>query len=116
MLIALLVGVIIGFFSGLIGIGGGIILTPVILLFHWGKMKEAAAVSALFIWVNSASGLLGQLVSGININTNTFFLVSLAFLGGFLGSYYGSKKWKNRRLEYFLALVLASAGIKLILL
>ena len=115
-LIALLVGVIIGFFSGLIGIGGGIILTPVILLFHWGKMKEAAAVSALFIWVNSASGFLGQLVSGININTNTFILVSLAFVGGFLGSYYGSQKWKNRRLEYFLALVLASAGIKLILL
>jgi uncharacterized membrane protein YfcA len=58
-LLALLIGVIIGFFSGLIGIGGGIILTPVILLFHWGKMKEAAAVSALFIWVNSASGFLG---------------------------------------------------------
>ncbi len=115
-LIALLVGVIIGFFSGLIGIGGGIILTPVILLFHWGKMKEAAAVSALFIWVNSASGFLGQLVSGININTNTFILVSLAFVGGLIGSYYGSQKWKNRKLEYFLALVLASAGIKLILL
>ena len=60
-LLALLIGVIIGLFSGLIGIGGGIILTPIILLFHWGNMKEAAAVSALFIWVNSASGLLGQL-------------------------------------------------------
>ncbi|MFC5048875.1 TSUP family transporter [Aquimarina hainanensis] len=46
--------------SGLIGIGGGIILSPVILLLHWGKMKEAAAVSALFIWVNSAAGLIGQ--------------------------------------------------------
>ena len=79
-------------------------------------MKEAAAVSALFIWVNSASGFLGQLVSGININTNTFILVSLAFVGGLIGSYYGSQKWKNRKLEYFLALVLASAGIKLILI
>lgn len=114
-LLALLIGVIIGLFSGLIGIGGGIILTPVILLFHWGNMKEAAAVSALFIWVNSASGLLGQLVTGINLNTNSIVLVSLAFAGGFLGSYYGSQKWNNRRLEYFLALVLASAGIKLIL-
>ena len=57
----LIVGGVIGFFSGLIGIGGGIILTPVILLLHWGKMKEAAAVSALFIWVNSAAGLVGQL-------------------------------------------------------
>ncbi len=114
-LLALLIGVIIGLFSGLIGIGGGIILTPVILLFHWGNMKEAAAVSALFIWVNSASGLLGQLVTGINLNTNSIILLSLAFAGGFLGSYYGSQQLNNRRLEYFLALVLASAGIKLIL-
>ena len=59
----IVVGGIIGFFSGLIGIGGGIILSPIILLFHWGKMKEAAAVSALFIWVNSAGGLIGQLSS-----------------------------------------------------
>ena len=57
----LAIGAIIGFFSGLIGIGGGIILTPIILLLHWGNMKEAAAVSALFIWVNSAAGLLGQI-------------------------------------------------------
>ena len=52
----LIFGVSIGFLSGLIGIGGGIILSPLILLMHWGKMKEAAAVSALFIWVNSAAG------------------------------------------------------------
>ena len=50
----MVVGGSIGFFSGLIGIGGGIILTPIILLMNWGKMKEAAAVSAIFIWVNSA--------------------------------------------------------------
>ncbi len=58
----LTLGAIIGFFSGLIGIGGGIILTPIILLLHWGNMKEAAAVSALFIFVNSAAGLVGQLI------------------------------------------------------
>lgn len=113
--IAFIIGAFIGLFSGLIGIGGGIILTPIILLFHWGTMKEAAAVSALFIWVNSASGLLGQLASGINLTANAVVLVSLAFVGGLLGSYYGSQHWNNRRLEYFLALVLTSAGIKLIL-
>ena len=70
----LIVGAVIGFFSGLIGIGGGIILTPVILLFHWGKMKEAAAVSALFIWVNSAAGLTGQISSGVIISNQSFIL------------------------------------------
>ena len=113
--IALIIGMTIGYFSGLIGIGGGIILTPIILFFRWGKMKEAAGVSALFIWVNSLSGLSGQIISGVNLNTNTFFLVGLAFLGGIVGSYYGSHRWKTRRLEYFLALVLTLAGIKLIL-
>ena len=113
--IGLIIGIVIGLFSGLIGIGGGIILTPVILLFHWGTMKEAAAVSALFIWVNSASGLFGQLSSGVNLTTNAFVLVGLALVGGIFGSYYGSQRWNNRRLEYFLALVLTSAGIKLVL-
>ena len=114
-LLALCIGAGIGFFSGLIGIGGGIILTPLILLFHWGNMKQAAAVSALFIWVNSASGLLGQLSSGVTLNINAFFMIGLALVGGLFGSYYGSQRWNPRRLEYFLALVLTSAGIKLIL-
>jgi len=114
-IMALCIGASIGFFSGLIGIGGGIILTPLILLFHWGNMKQAAAVSALFIWVNSASGLLGQLSSGVTLNINAFFMIGLALVGGLFGSYYGSQRWNPRRLEYFLALVLTSAGIKLIL-
>ena len=71
----LLIGGTIGFFSGLIGIGGGIILSPIILLMHWGKMKEAAAISALFIWVNSAAGLFGQIVSGVKIDEQAFVLV-----------------------------------------
>ncbi|MGB7843704.1 MAG: sulfite exporter TauE/SafE family protein [Salinimicrobium sp.] len=109
----LLVGGVIGFFSGLIGIGGGIILTPIILLLHWGKMKEAAAVSALFIWVNSASGLIGQLSTGISLSMGSFVLVAIALIGGFLGGYLGSKKINNQGLRYMLAVVLAIASIKL---
>ena len=109
----LAIGGIIGFFSGLIGIGGGIILTPVILLLHWGKMKEAAAVSALFIWVNSASGLIGQLSSGVTIEKESFVLVAFALVGGVLGGYYGSKKINNQRLRYILAFVLIIACAKL---
>ncbi len=109
----LIVGGIIGFFSGLIGIGGGIILTPVILILHWGKMKEAAAVSALFIWVNSASGLIGQLTSGVVLEKESFLLVAIALIGGFLGGYYGSKKINNQKLRYILAFVLIIACFKL---
>lgn len=109
----IIVGGIIGFFSGLIGIGGGIILSPIILLFHWGKMKEAAAVSALFIWVNSAGGLIGQLSSGINLNMQSFGLVAIALIGGVFGAYYGSRKLNNQNLRYLLATVMAIACFKL---
>lgn len=109
----LVIGSIIGFFSGLIGIGGGIILTPIILLLHWGKMKEAAAVSALFIWVNSAAGLIGQFTSGVTISSQAFILVGLALIGGFFGSFYGSMKFNNKLLRYMLAFVLIIASVKL---
>ena len=109
----LLVGGAIGFFSGLVGIGGGIILSPIILLLHWGKMKEAAAVSALFIWVNSASGLVGQISSGVNLDIQSFGLVAIALVGGFLGAYFGSKKINNQNLRYVLAVVLVLASVKL---
>jgi uncharacterized membrane protein YfcA len=109
----IIVGGIIGFFSGLIGIGGGIILSPIILLFHWGKMKEAATVSALFIWVNSAGGLIGQLSSGINLNMQSFGLVAIALIGGVFGAYYGSNKLNNQNLRYLLATVMAIACVKL---
>ncbi|MGA1226005.1 MAG: sulfite exporter TauE/SafE family protein [Tamlana sp.] len=111
----LIVGGLIGFFSGLIGIGGGIILTPIILLLHWGNMKEAAAVSALFIWVNSAAGLFGQFTSGVTIEKESFLLVAIALVGGFLGGYLGSKKINNQNLRYILAFVLVIACFKLAL-
>ena len=111
----LLVGGGIGFFSGLIRIGGGVILTPVILLLHWGRMKEAAAVSALFIWVNSASGLIGQLSSGVTLSTKSFVFVAVAIIGGIFGGYLGSKKINNQGLRYVLAVVLLIASVKLLM-
>lgn len=107
-------GAAIGFFSGLIGIGGGIILSPIILLFKWGQMKEAAAVSALFIWVNSAAGMAGQFNAGIQVNIDIWILVGFAVIGGFAGSWVGSKKMNNQTLRYLLAFVLVLASVKLV--
>ena len=115
-LLAVLVGGLIGFFSGLIGIGGGIILTPVLLLFHWAKIKESAAVSALFIWVNSGAALLGQWSTGISLSLTVLPLIGVVLIGGFLGSYYGARKWNKTSLQQFLAVVLIGASFKLLLL
>lgn len=114
LLTGLLIGGTIGFLSGLIGIGGGIILSPVILLLCWGSVKEAAATSALFIWVNSAAGMGGQLFSGAVIPSDAWMYVLLAVVGGFFGGYIGSKRWNAQFLKQVLAFVLVLASIKLI--
>ena len=109
----LFVGGVIGFFSGMIGIGGGIILSPVILLMSWGKMKETAAVSALFIFVNSLAGMSGYLLNGAQINPQSSVLVVVALIGGIAGAYIGSGKMNNVQLRYALAFVLLIACVKL---
>jgi uncharacterized protein len=113
--IGLSVGAAIGFFSGLIGIGGGIILSPVILLMRWGTAKEAAAVSALFIWVNSISGLLGQYSeNNLSLHPQTWLMIILVVLGGLIGGFIGSKKLNNKKLRYLLSFMLLAAALKLI--
>lgn len=112
--ISLIFGTLIGFFSGLIGIGGGIILTPLILLLKWGNVKTAAGVSSLFIFFNSISAFLGLIFLEIHPSNNSFLLLILAIIGGLIGSYYGSRKWNNQILKYLLAIVLFIASFKLI--
>jgi uncharacterized protein len=112
--LAIFIGAVIGFLSGLIGIGGGIILSPVLLLLHWANMKQTAAISALFIFVNSLSGLAGQLTRGIHFTTDMYLYVVIAFIGGLAGAYYGSMKVKQGALKYLLATVLLIAAVKLL--
>lgn len=111
--IALLIGGMIGLISGMIGIGGGILLSPILILFHWAKMKETAAISALFILVNSASGLFGAIYSGATFTNEIFVWLAAAIAGGSLGAYYGSKKFNNVVLKYLLSAVLLFASSKL---
>ncbi len=113
-MLSLVIGAAIGFLSGLIGIGGGIILSPVLILLKWADMKQAAAISALFIFVNSLSGLAGQFTKGIQFSPDMYSYVAIAFAGGLLGAYFGSLKFKQTILKYVLALVLIMAAYKLL--
>jgi len=112
--ISLLIGAAIGFLSGLIGIGGGILLSPALLLLKWADMKQTAAISALFIFVNSLSGLAGQLTKGIQFTPDMYVYVAVAFAGGILGAYFGSLRFKAAILKYLLAIVLIVAAYKLL--
>ena len=112
---SLIIGSAIGLFSGMIGIGGGIILSPIIILLGWGNMKQAAAVSALFIFVNSLAGITGFIIQGKQIPLEAWYFMPVALLGGSLGALYGSQKFNINTLKYLLAGVLVIATVKLFL-
>ncbi|WP_121356616.1 sulfite exporter TauE/SafE family protein [Flavisolibacter nicotianae] len=112
--LSLLVGGSIGFLSGLIGIGGGILLSPVLLLLKWTDQKQTAAISALFIFVNSLSGLAGQFTKGIQFTTDMYAYVVIAFAGGLCGAYLGALKFRQTILKNVLASVLLVAAYKLL--
>lgn len=111
---SLFVGGSIGLFSGLIGIGGGILLSPVLLLLKWTDQKQTAAISALFIFVNSLSGLAGQLTKGIQLTSDMYTFVAIAFAGGLCGAYFGALKFRQTILKNVLATVLLLAVFKLL--
>lgn len=113
--LALIIGSVIGITSGLIGVGGGIFLTPILFLMDWTEKRKAAGISAMFVLVNSISGLLGNYQNAINLPSNVWIWIIVAVIGGIIGSTLGSKYFNSIALRRALALVLVVAGVKLFL-
>lgn len=113
--VAIAAGGVLGLFAGLTGTGGGIFLTPLLLLMRWARTKTAAATSALFILVNSIAGLLGNISATRNIPWLILPLALAALVGGSAGSYFGSTRFSPVLIKRLLAAVLFIAGSKLML-
>lgn len=111
---AILAGGGIGLLSGLTGTGGGIFLTPLLIFMGWADAKRAAAVSALFVLMNSISGLAGNIAATKSLPPYIISMLIAVALGGTLGAYMGSQRIESAAIKKLLAVVLLIAGLKLI--
>lgn len=118
LMIALTIGALLGLIAGMIGIGGGIVLSPVLLIFGWSTAKESAAISAAFIFVNSLAGLssisatLFDPAAGI-FGYQHLVWVAAALAGGSLGAFIGAQRFSQMNLRQVLGGVLLLASFKL---
>ncbi len=113
--VALGIGAVLGLVSGMIGIGGGILLSPLLLVFGWSTAKESAAISAAFIFVNSLAGLISLAASkGLGMFGGEHLIwIAAALVGGSLGAYVGAQRFSQVRLRQVLGIVLLFASFKL---
>jgi uncharacterized membrane protein YfcA len=112
--VALPVGAALGLVSGLTGVGGGIFLSPLLLLFHWTSMRGSVAIAAAFILLNSIAGLAGYASSATHWPAGIPVLVVTAMLGGLIGAELAARRLAPMHLRKALAVVLAVAGAKMI--
>ncbi len=108
------IGAGLGLLSGLTGTGGGIFLTPLLLFARWARAKQAAAVSAVFILLNSTAGLLGNLGATKQFPAFAGAFAAAAIIGGAAGSHFGSRRFNHTVIKRLLAAVLTIAGLKLV--
>ncbi|MGH8042468.1 MAG: sulfite exporter TauE/SafE family protein [Rudaea sp.] len=104
-----------GFLSGLTGVGGGIFLSPLVVLAGWGNVREASGVAAPFILVNSIAGLIGRGLVTSGIPGPTWPWLAAVLAGGVLGSWLGSRRLPMPSIRRLLAIVLFLAGAKMLL-
>jgi uncharacterized membrane protein YfcA len=111
---SVLLGGLIGLLSGLTGVGGGIFLSPLLLLLGWADTRRTAGVSAAFILVNSIAGLLGNLTNLRMLPPALPYFAVAAVAGGIVGSEFGSRRLTSMTIRRLLAIVLVVAGVKMI--
>lgn len=114
-LYGLIGGSLIGLISGLIGIGGGIFLSPIIIMANWTSVKNASGVAALFILFNSLAGLTGHMLAMNILDFDIFYWIIAVVIGGLIGSFLGTRKFNNKLIITCLFIVLLSAGLKFLL-
>lgn len=114
--IAMLVGAVLGFASGLIGVGGGIFLSPLMIILGWAKVREVSGIAALFILANSISGLLGHLSSMQHVPDYAPLLAGVALVGGAIGALCGSRHLPVKVILQAMSFMLVMAGGKMFLL
>jgi uncharacterized membrane protein YfcA len=113
--LAMVIGGVLGLLSGLTGVGGGIFLSPLLLILGWAGTKQTSAVAAPFILVNSVAGLAGAFMAkSTQLPMHVWVLAGAVLVGGWLGAEYGSRRFTNPLIRRMLAVVLAVAGAKMI--
>ena len=114
--VAIFVGLVLGFLSGLTGTGGGIFLTPLLIFAGWATTKQAAGLSAVFIFANSVAGLTGNYSSFQYLPPQLPFWLIVVSIGALIGSHFGANKLPSPLLRRALGLVLLIASAKLLFL
>lgn len=113
--VAVVSGAAIGLLSGMIGVGGGIFLTPLLLFTGMASPRRAAGVSVAFILANSIAGLLGYLTTAASVPSVIPYWAAAALAGGIIGSQLGSQRLGNMSIRRLLAVVIAIAAAKLLM-
>ena len=113
--IVLIASALIGLISGVVGVGGGIFLSPLMILLYWATPQQTGATSAFFILANSIAGLAGQQLGNTFIVGNLWPLLIAGILGSLIGSRFGSHKASGLWLRRLLAIVLSMAAFKMLL-